>query len=79
MLTLHAQPYDMTAKGFFFTSVEEFELEAGQKRNRYGISVKEFEIRFVDGDRLDAALSRAFDIQQEDIAAYFREIGRAHV
>ncbi|MEL6311602.1 MAG: antirestriction protein ArdA [Pseudomonadota bacterium] len=72
--TLYAQPYDITAKRFFFESAEAFAREVASKRNRYGLPVEEFEIQFIDGERIDAALADAFGLHQGDVAAFFDRV-----
>jgi len=52
--TLYAQPYNINATGFYFTSPEEYEQKAEGLTDRYGCPVEEFEIQLIDGD--DAAL-----------------------
>jgi len=72
--TLYAQPYDITAKGFFFETAEEFARQAAAKRNRYGLPVEEFEIQFIDGARIDASLASALGLHQGDVAAFFEKV-----
>lgn len=72
--TLYAQPYDITAKGFFFETAEDFACQAAAKRNRYGLPVEEFAIQFIDGARVDAALTSAFGLHQCDVAAFFEKV-----
>jgi len=68
---LYAQPYDIDAKGFFFSSAEDYQREASNKTNRWGALVEEFEIQFIEGDVIDAALFDALDVHQADIEAFF--------
>ena len=74
MTTLHAQPYDLAAAGFYFESANDYALKAATLRNAYGQTVEEFEIQFIDGKRLDLELFEALRIGQPDIAAYFEAI-----
>lgn len=75
MSTFYAQPYDITAEGFYFTSTEEFRDCAAKTRNQCGLPVEEFEIQFVDGEAIDAALAHALDVHQGNVAYFFeREI-----
>ena len=48
--------------------------EVAAKRNRYGLAVEEFEIQFIDGERIDAALADAFGLHQGDVAAFFDSV-----
>jgi hypothetical protein len=44
MTQLFAQPYDISATGFYFETEEEFTSKASALRNGYGDQVEEFEI-----------------------------------
>ena len=59
MTQLHAQPYDLSATGFYFEAVEEFDAKAKANRNDYGQQVEEYEIQFIDGDDIDCDLAKA--------------------
>ena len=65
-----AQPYDISANGFYFASVEGYEKQSTRLRNSYGQAVEEFEIQFIDGDAIDAELFKALGIHQGDIGAF---------
>lgn len=69
-ITLFAQPYDISATGFYFTSAEGFETSAKEATNAYGQTVEEFEIQFIDGDDLDAALAKAIGLSQCNFADF---------
>ncbi len=71
MSTFYAQPYDIDAKGFYFDSAEAFTGGAKGRTNRYGMVVEEYEIQFIDGERIDAALANALGVNQANIAAFF--------
>ncbi len=71
MTQLHAQPYDISATGFYFESVEEYQEKADKAVNRYGDPVEEFEIQFIDGERIDCELAEAIGLSQCTINAYF--------
>lgn len=75
MTQLHAQPYDLSATGFYFESVEEFDAKANANRNDYGEPVEEYEIQFIDGDDIDCHLAKAIGISQANIAQYFQAVG----
>ena len=64
MTTLFAQPYDITATGFYFDSHEDYQEKVKRLRNEHGDPVEEFELQFIDGDEIDSALSQAWDINQ---------------
>lgn len=64
MTQLHAQPYDISATGFYFGSAAEYAQKAAKNRNSMGFPVEEYEIQFIDGESIDAALFRALNIHQ---------------
>lgn len=63
-IRLYAQPYDITATGFFFSSAEEYDAKRATCRNDFGQLVEEFEIQFIDGDTIDAQLFDAIGLHQ---------------
>lgn len=69
-LTLYAQPYDISAGGFFFESAEQFAARAAQCRGDFGSHVEEFEIQFIDGESIDADLARAWGLSQANYAGF---------
>ncbi len=71
MTQLHAQPYDISASGFYFESVEEYQNKAHANRNDYGDEVEEYEIQFIDGDELDCSLFKALSVHQGNFGDYF--------
>lgn len=68
---LHAQPYDITAKGFYFRSVEEYDHKALTVKNDIGDIVEEFEIQFIDGKAIDCELAKEIGLSQCNIEQYF--------
>jgi antirestriction protein len=71
-IVLHAQPYDISAHGFFFNSLEVYEAKSSILTNNYGQPVEEFEIQFIDGDEIDCDLFKALDIHQGNFDAYLK-------
>ena len=67
MTTLYANPYDISAQGFYFKSFEEF-----QEKYDANLPVEEYEIDFIEGD--DPELFETCSINQGDIALWFDEI-----
>lgn len=74
MTTLYAQPYDISATGFYFTSADEFTGKAARAVNGCGDPVEEFEIQFIDGDDLDCALAAAWTLYQSNYADYLQAV-----
>ena len=64
MTQLFAQPYDISANGFFFESKEEYEQKTAKNFNNMGFPVEEYEIQFIDGEDIDAHLFKALEIHQ---------------
>ncbi|MEO0959792.1 MAG: antirestriction protein ArdA [Pseudomonadota bacterium] len=71
---LYAQPYDISATGFYFRTAEEYAAKAATARNDYGQPVEEFEIQFIDGDAIDAALAVALGIYIPKLTAFFEKV-----
>ena len=69
-ITLHAQPYDISASGFYFESAKEYETKAAASVNDYGEPVGEFEIQFIDGEDIDCALAKAWGLSQCNFSAF---------
>ncbi|WP_171173700.1 antirestriction protein ArdA [Ruegeria sp. HKCCD8929] len=69
-ITLHAQPYDISAKGFYFTSSEDYDEKIKNLTNAFGDPVEEFEIQFIDGQRMDCELAKAIGINQANFADF---------
>lgn len=71
MTKIYAQPYDITATGFFFESKEEYSKKTAVCRNSFDDPVEEFEIQFIDGEAIDAALCDALGLYQSNIGVVF--------
>jgi len=71
MIKLYAQPYDISATGFYFDSADDYSNKYNSCHNDYGDKVEEFEIQFIDGDLRDAELFKALDINQTTFAEFF--------
>lgn len=70
MTLFHAQPYDLTAIGFYFEDEKTYLEKIGTVRNDYGALVEEFEIQFIDGESLDHDLAKAWGINQANILRF---------
>lgn len=71
---LYAQPYDISATGFYFDTVEEYQERVAKAVNDYGQPVEEFEIQFIDGDLIDCELANAWGINQANFAGLLEAI-----
>ncbi|WP_375566698.1 antirestriction protein ArdA [Oceaniradius stylonematis] len=76
MPRLHAQPYNIAARGFYFDSAEEFEAKAKTCVSDHGEPVEEFEIQFIDGEEIDCALARAWGLFQSNVHQYLTAVDR---
>lgn len=70
-ILLHAQPYDITASGFYFDSVADFAVKAAKLRNDHGEPVEEFEIQFIDGKPIDCELAQIIGLNQANVPLFF--------
>jgi len=64
MTQLFAQPYDISATGFYFQTLEEYEEKAAKTKNDYGQPVEDYELQFIDGESIDAKLFEALGVNQ---------------
>ena len=69
-ILLYAQPYDISAEGFYFRDKDEYDKKVKEAKNDYGDPVEEFEIQFIDGGLIDCELAKAIDISQANFAQY---------
>jgi len=74
MTQLFAQPYDISASGFYFETAEEYAAKVAIVKNDYGQPVEEFEIQFIDGEDIDSALANAWEINQANFTAFLDAI-----
>jgi hypothetical protein len=70
MTQLFAQPYDISATGFYFDKQEEYEQKAANNRNPYGQPVEEYELQFIDGEDIDCKLFTALRVNQVIFGKY---------
>lgn len=70
--TLHAQPHDISAVGFYFQSLEEYATKSEALLNPYGHKVEEFELQYIDGELNE--LFNACGINQANIELWFNTI-----
>lgn len=69
-LLFYAQPYQIGVEGFYFQCAEDYETKLPTIKDRYGMPVEEFEIQFINGGDLDAALARAWGLSQINICRF---------
>ena len=74
MTKYYAQPYDLSATGFYFEDAETYETKSASLTNDYGQPVEEFEIQFIDGETVDAQLFKALSISQATILTFMEKV-----
>lgn len=67
MITFYAQPFDISATGFYFESYDDYQEKVKKAVNTYGQAVEEFEIQFIDGQEIDSRLFDALGLNQANI------------
>ena len=77
MTTLHAQPYDISATGFYFTDLESYDAAYAANVNDYGQPVEEYEIQLIEADATDCAIAEAMQLNQANLAQFFDYIDQA--
>jgi len=75
-IKLYAQPYDITACGFYFWNADDYAAKAATLRNAHGDPVEEFEIQFIDGPEIDPALATAIGVHQSNLESFFEKTAR---
>lgn len=78
MSELFAQPYNPGIAGFYFRSVESFQQQAAGLTDIFGQPVEEFEIQFIDGEEIDAALFKALRVHPGTLDVYFEAVHTWH-
>jgi hypothetical protein len=69
-IQFYAQPYNLDARGFYFSTSDEFDTKASQCKDAFGLPVEEFEIQFIDGTSEEADLFKACGVNQSNIAEF---------
>src|ERR1019366_6681661 len=64
MTELFAQPYDISATGFYFQTPEQYQEKSTKNMNDCGFPVEEYEIQFIDGEVIDAQRFEALGVNQ---------------
>ena len=68
---LYAQPYNPDAEGFSFRTLSEYREMEASCIDRFGQKVEEFEIQFLEGEGIDAALASAVGVNQANLPFFF--------
>ncbi|OQS44837.1 antirestriction protein ArdA [Chromobacterium haemolyticum] len=76
-LTLHAQPYSLNERGFYFKSFEEYEAKYAENVSKEtGLPVEEYEIQLIDGYADDEFAFEAMKVNQCNIEEFFEAAER---
>lgn len=67
-----AQPYSLSATGFYFETLAEYRSKADALRDDYGQPVEEFELQYIDGDAHQ--LFNALSVNQATLSTWFELI-----
>jgi len=67
--TLYANPYDITAKGWYFHDADDFD-----RKFKAHLPVEEYEIDWIDGPEEDRELFEALDVSQSNVDSFFELI-----
>ena len=73
-MKFYANPYNTSATGFYFESIEELEEKSAKLNDEFGLPVEEFEIDAIDGTREEMELAEALGINQANIAEFIEFI-----
>lgn len=74
MTKYYAQPYDLSATGFYFEDAATYKAKSANLTNNYGQPVEEFEIQLIDGETIDAQLFKALSISQATILTFMEKV-----
>lgn len=75
MTTLFAQPYNLDATGFYFTSQEEYQVRYDTNRDHWGQPVEEYEIQMIESDNDgDGELFDVLGIGQGNLEQWFDDV-----
>ena len=68
MITLHAQPYDINANGFYFDDFDQWEdrLKMAEENG-----VEEFELQYINGDNEETLFANIMEPDQANIEQWF--------
>ena len=73
-LSIFAQPYDLEATGFYFSSLEEYEAKCAENFNSWGGLVEEYMIDICDGPMLACKLASAIKLNQGNLQAFLEAL-----
>lgn len=65
-MQLYANPYDTSAEGFYFSTLEEFE-----EKYEANLPIEEYEIDFINGTKEEAQLFGAANVDQNFLETWF--------
>lgn len=74
MTKFYAQPSGIEDAGFSFETYAEFEENRRIYRNGNGETADEYDIKLIDGERLDAELADIYGLNQANIAKFIEQL-----
>ena len=74
MTQLYANPYNLAATGFYFETLQDYQEKVQNCFDDYGYPAEEFEIEFIDGEDIDAALSKAWGLHQGNFHKFLEAV-----
>lgn len=73
-VSMHPVPFDVTAPDFYFQDIEDFHYVAAKTVNAHGDRVEEFDIHFIEGEPIEAALASAFSLHPDSVDQYLQAV-----
>lgn len=70
LIEFYAQPYNLDARGFYFSTEEEFQEKSSMCRDAFGSPVEEFEIQFINGSSEESDLFNACSVNQANLGQF---------
>ena len=70
MTQFYANPYDISATGFYFENYDDYLEKSADHKNAYGDAVEEYEIDMIDGELIDIELFKALSPSQGTVKAF---------
>ena len=73
-MKFYANPYNASAAGFYFESIEELEEKSAALKDEFGLPVEELEVEAMDGTREEMELFEMVEVNQSNIAEFIEFI-----
>ena len=73
-MKFYANPYNTSATGFYFESIEELEEKSAALKDEFGLPVEEFEIEAMDGTREEMELFESAEVTPDTMVEFLKFI-----